>query len=231
MSSTRRTGLLVSVCLACACRPQEPDPPTSAPHVEDPQLHSRMQQHFSDAAAVKDAVIDGDLGSIHARAQQVVELEEPQLYAMAWRPHVVRLVEAADSVREAPDVPAAAVRTAQLAASCGRCHLAVQATPQLPEAPAPSGGIMAHHHWAAARMWEGIVAPSDAAWHEGTAAFVRAPGCGVDPDDELSDYLQVLCEQLHGLASRAAAAEDLDDRAIVYGDFLTTCAACHHAGP
>ena len=231
MSSPRRHRALAVLSLALACQPKEPEAPTTAPSVGDPQLHSRMKKHFSDATAVKDAVSDGDLGSIHALAQQVVEQEEPQLYAMDWRPHVVRFVEVADSVREAPDVPAAAVRTAQLAATCGHCHQTVHARPQLPDEPAPQQGIMAHHQWAADRMWEGIIGPSETAWYEGTKAFVQAPGCGVDPDDELSDYMTVLCEQLHGLAARADAAKELDDRAIVYGDFLTTCAACHHAGP
>ena len=227
-----RPIVMVLTCLPLwACRPSAAPPPASPPTVTDPQLHSRMQKHFLDAAAVKDAVIDGDLEAIRAKARWVVEHEDPGLYETSWRPHVVRLVETADSVREAPDVPAAAVRTAQLAANCGRCHLAVRAEPALPDAPPPGEAIMARHQWAADRMWQGIVGPDEDAWRDGTSSFAMAPGCGVDPDEPLSDYMSVLCEQLHGLARRAAGADDVDARAVVYGDFLTTCAGCHHAGP
>jgi cytochrome c553 len=194
-----------------------------------------MQRHFDEASAIKDAAIDGDLETMHETAKWVVDSQDPTDYPLAWRPHVVRLVEAAQRVAQAGNVDAAAAATAEVAANCGGCHLAVQARPgfgALAE-PADDGstvGIMDRHQWAADRLWEGIVGPSDEAWTNGVRSFVSAPGCRIDPEEPLSEYMTVLCRQVEGLGVRAASAHAQPERARVYGEFLRTCAACHNAG-
>lgn len=194
-----------------------------------------MQAHFLGVSAVKDALIDGDLATLTEQAGLLARDEDPGAYPIAWRPHVVGLVEAAEGTAASSDLIEAAARTADLAAHCGRCHRAVEATPRFESTPEPrddasTEAAMERHQWAADRMWEGIVGPDEDGWVRGTRAFVTAPGCAIDPEDEHADAMIELCNRLGGYGARAAEARALDDRARVYGEFLQTCAECHNAG-
>ncbi len=229
---TRMLPPFALLLVATACPRSNPEPRPTDPPMSDENHKARMQRHFEDASAMKEAVIDGDLETLVERAQWVVEHEAPADYPVAWQPHVVQLVEAARGAGAATDVTAAAARTADLAGNCGRCHRAVGAQPTFEDPMAPMGdeSVMARHQWAADRMWEGIIGPSEHAWTRGTAEFAAVPGCAVDPEAPLSEYMGELCTKIGALGAKAASAKSLDDRVRTYGAFLETCAACHNAG-
>ena len=235
MTIPARLAVLTLSIAACT----KPSPTTAPPAADapdnDPALEQHMQAHFFGVSAVKDAVIDGDLETLAEQASTLASDEDPAKYPVAWRPHVVSLVEAAEGTAASEDMTTAATRTADLAANCGRCHRAVEAQPSFQSIPEPrddasTEAAMERHQWAADRMWEGIVGPSDDSWVRGTRAFVTAPGCAIDPEQEHADAMVELCNRLGGYGTRAAEAKSLDDRARIYGEFLQTCAECHNAG-
>jgi cytochrome c553 len=229
------TRLVLGVLVAAAtCSGNRGDSMPPDPEV----VEAKMRRHFVEISELRDAVIEGDLETIHERAQWMTEHEDPSTYPVDWRPHVAEVVAAAQRLTDVAAIDEAAGKTARLAASCGGCHESVKADPgfRLPDPPAPGDSVrsaMAHHQWATERMWEGIVGPSENAWRLGTEGFADAPGCDLDFEPEpgaSNEFLIELCEQVGKIGKRAAAATDPATRAEVYGEFLTTCAYCHNAG-
>src|SRR5213078_2430356 len=96
--------------------------------------------------------------------------------------------------------------------------------------PAPSSDPrlarqMASHQWAAARMWEGLIAPDDGRWFDGarklsgTSVAVAAESGSLGIADDVS--------RMRMLATRGTKPGSAADRAQLYGDLLATCAHCH----
>ena len=122
--------------------------------------------------------------------------------------------------------------------TCGACHKAVDANPRIPQLgalgipPAEEIGTVPHmlrHKWAADQMWMGLVEPSDENWSKGVAVLADAPlePEGMSNDAEVSTEAGKLARRVHEIGAKAQAAADPDARALIYGDFLATCAACH----
>ena len=88
---------------------------------------------------------------------------------------------------------------------------------------------MARHQWAAQRLREGMIVPSDERWMLGANAVSVAPPepVPVEGAEAINPEVLELREQIYEIGAVAAKTEGLDARATVYGDYLTTCAGCH----
>lgn len=130
---------------------------------------------------------------------------------------------AAARLAEATDIGAASQALGALARTCGDCH-ATLGGPAAPigEAPeAEDGGVtlrMKRHRWAEARLWDGLVVPSDRAWRAGAHALADAP---------LVPAADVLAQSVHALGRKAIVVGARVDRGAVYGELMATCASCH----
>ncbi len=86
---------------------------------------------------------------------------------------------AAQLALAAVDLKAAAVAVADMAQACGGCHLALSGPNFSGSSPAGEESSvvadMERHRWAADRMWEGLVGPSETAWLAGAATLEDAP--------------------------------------------------------
>jgi hypothetical protein len=88
---------------------------------------------------------------------------------------------------------------------------------------------MQRHQWAAERLWDGLVVPSDEAWQAGALALSEAPLApqeltpGKSPVPKVGEMEQMV----HALARQALDADRAEVRAHVYGQVLAACAACH----
>ena len=240
-------------------------PEPASEQAKPPDLAALMRDHFTHASALEQAVIDGDLEEVDAHAQALVEKLDEQALPDSWAPHVERMQTAAKSAAGTEDLVAAASAAGEVVAACGACHAAVGGGPKFPAAPAPvpegedSKARMARHAWAAQRMREGMIGPSDERWRLGAGAVSGAShqveqreeedphhvlSIGVseyaDPaynlnvahlDAEvLSAEVLQLRERIYEIGAEAAKTEGLDARAKVYGEYLTTCAGCHVGG-
>lgn len=228
---------LALATLACRPNPAEPLPPPPPP-TDHEAVREEMRGHFAEISAIKNAVIDGDLETVREEAEVFVSEQETHEYPEAWRPHVLEMIEVAQATATAPDIQAAASSTARLAATCGRCHRAVGAKPVFTDAVEPEEGdevavAMQRHQWAADRLWEGIVGPSEIAWARGSEVFPAIPGCAteLDAEPDIEPRMLELCTRVSALGREGATTRELEDRARIYGELLGTCAACHTAAP
>lgn len=208
-----------------------PLPEPDAPAPSEASLEFTMEQHFDEVSEIKNALISGELDTVHEVAERLVARQSELEVPLAWRPHTTDLLQAAQAVVDAPDLATAASRSARVASRCGACHVALDATPTFPEALEPPEddsvrAQMERHRWATDRLWEGIVGPSEVAWIQGSEMFPRVPGCGTTFEGD-SETFQALCTKVVALGGRARHASHAQDRVRLYGEILGTCAACH----
>lgn len=245
-----RPPVLLGLALLIACRtsadereaPTRAAPPSSGSSVpsapvdgagaDAPTLRAHMDDHFAAAARIERAVVRSDLDQARVEATYLAEHTEHAAVA-DWAPYVEAMRAGALHVKEAPDLTMAAGAAAVLGMHCSRCHTDHSAIVAFPwEAPPPADGTsatrMRRHQWAAARMWEGLIAPSQTLWTEGASMLA-----GADLDSLVGDRLirdhdaRDLLARVRALAARAPAADSSEARTVLYGELLTTCAACH----
>ncbi|MCX5748484.1 MAG: hypothetical protein NT062_39035, partial [Proteobacteria bacterium] len=132
-----------------------------------------------------------------------------------------------------PDLPTAASLAARLGRACSKCHEAHDGIVTFVWEPAPEdapalAAQMKRHQWAAARLWDGLVGPSDTMWSEGahvlaTTRLDAAQAVGRTHNADVA----ALAQKVRAIATRATTVDDHDARAQLYGELLSTCAACH----
>lgn len=191
-----------------------------------PPFEARMKDHALRGIAIRDAVVRGDVGLARDGARALAELPiatEPD----ADRRHLLDAMNAAlRETSDARDTTEAAARVARVASTCGRCH-AASVGPRPSDAPPPPSTStpaerMARHQWAAARLWEGLAAPSDEAWDRGAYMLLDAP-LGTLPDGGTPELLA----RVHDLGQEALRARTTTERVRVYGALLARCGTCH----
>jgi cytochrome c553 len=210
-----------------------PPPPADAapPDAAAPTLQDHMTGHFTVVSELERAIARGHLEEAQHLATWLGAHEEPQ--QEGWRPFVDELHSAALAVATAPDLPTAAALAARLGRACSKCHQARAAVVTYSWEPVPDehpslAAQMKRHQWAAARLWEGLVGPSDEMWNEGTAVLATAKldaqaAAGGAPRGDVV----ALAAKVRELARRATKLTDQDARAELYGELLSTCAGCH----
>lgn len=201
------------------------------------ELAADMSEHFSRATTLQQALIDGDLERVHASAKWMTEHDDPKAMPASASADLEAMRAAAKQALDAPDLAAAAKASASMAHTCGSCHARLGTGPKFGAAgsPTPAPDTVSHmlrHQWAAQRMHEGLVGPSDESWKAGAAALAEVPleACDVDAGGVLTDDLVELRHDVHALGSKAASATDSTARVEVYGALLATCASCHTGG-
>ena len=83
--------------------------------------------------------------------------------------------------------------------------------------------------WAADRMWDGLIAPSDSLWEMGARAWLGSsmlPRATRDRED-VGGELHGLEARLHHVGQRAIEETTPRGRAELYGEMLAACAYCH----
>jgi cytochrome c553 len=191
-----------------------------------------MREHFTRGAAIRDAIIRADLEAVRAPAKWLAEHTQEDLPPSAL-PHIGEMQRLAADVAAASDLSHAALGLGRLAAACGACHTAVDATPTL-MAALPRGedntlsGRMRKHYRAADLLYRGLVVPSTHSWNLGAEALSADPATldlkrGVTPQPEI----EALAQRLHDLAEHAGNAQDPKSRSEIYAQMLETCSDCH----
>ena len=227
---------MISLALtACGDRTTpEAEVETAATEYPREVLQAHMKDHFYKATEMQVAVINGDLEAVREPALWMAEHANSAAMPEEWSPHAEAMHAAARDAAEAADLMAAAQATAAMGAECGNCHKALGAEVGFAVDAAPpegegAGPHMGRHVWASGRMWEGLIAPSGVVWDGGAEVLAEAPLAPA----ELSADLDVLAEvsemeaSIHSMGAEAVGLTEQAERAAVYGNFLTTCAACH----
>jgi cytochrome c553 len=213
-----------------AKQPQQPEQPK-------PELSKTMSDHFARATALEQAVIDGDLEFVRTHAQWLVDELPAATLPEPWQPQLARMQAAAGEAAKAENLTAAASATGKVIETCGACHAALGVGPKFgPATPVPEGETsqarMQRHQWAAERMREGMIGPSDERWQLGAGAVSVAPPqpCPIESAEILPDDVLQLREKIYEIGAQAAVTKSSEERARVYGEYLSTCAGCHIGG-
>ena len=230
----RKVLVLLGGVMGLGCTPKTepaaespPPPPTPSPQEV---LSAEMQAHGAAARTILDALVEGRLEAAQAAGRGLAE--RLPLPGLPEAPQAAVKAEA-EALAVAPSVEVAALHFGQLSVACGGCHTAQGVTPHLPPPAAPPAAEgfteqMQRYHWAAERMWQGLVLPSEAAFHEARAQLNALPTApfrpaGVDDPVWGAETLDtVLHEQAQKLGPGDGAA---------YGAVLLMCAACHEVSP
>lgn len=185
----------------------------------------RMHKRFEASERMQQAIALGHLEQARSEARLIDQLKEPDALP-EWREHIDRIREAARKVSVAEDTVSAARSSAFLGRQCARCHEAGAtrvAFAKLPEGKPTTQ--MASHGWAAARMWEGLIGPDDSRWLLGARQLAEAKITITAEDGSLG--IADDASRVKLLAKRAVKLQSQDERSLMYGDLLATCAHCH----
>jgi cytochrome c556 len=191
-----------------------------------------MKDHFDRAQEMKRALI---AGKVDQYAKGAVWMAEHQLSAdlpVTWKAHVEGMQDAAREARDAKDLKAAAAAFGAMGRACAVCHEQLGGPKiTLGTPPAEGSGAALHmqrHQWAADRMWEGLMAPSDEAWVKGAEVMADAPLVpeAVSGMKSVPPETKALATAAHATAHRARTTA-AKDRGKAYADMIATCAGCH----
>ena len=238
-----RRSLSVSISLPLVClvfaacgERSAPESEVEATSSEYPRevLAAHMKDHFYKATEMQVAVINADLAALREPAEWMANHASSAAMPEEWSPHAEAMHAAAMQAAEAADLETAAFATATMATECGNCHQALQAevafaVDEAPPAGADATSHMLRHVWASGRMWEGMIMPSGVVWDGGAEVLSESPlaPSEISADIEVLAEVSALEESVHALGTGAVGLTEQADRANVYGQFLTSCAACH----
>ena len=220
----RSFGSLLAGVLLAACATTRPQ-----------QRH--MQLHYQRVGEVETALIGADLTTARAAAAWLAEHDEVAGLPEAGTPWLAAMRSSAREVSIAPTEAAASSAAALMVKTCGDCHHATGKGPHIVVAPVPNEASTAmnthvtRHRWAADRMRDGLIGPSDSAWNAGAGVLAEQPIYQADVGMRTGRFAEAeqLAQRVMELGGLARATTDGYERATVYGEFLTTCAACHAA--
>lgn len=194
-----------------------------------------MQSHYQRVGVVQSSVVVGDLAQAKDAARWVAEHERLESVPQNAMTYVEQMQAAAGEVAQAGTTPEAALATARMGATCGNCHRATNAgyrvavITQPEQSPSAATTRMLGHFWAADRLWDGLVVPSDTSWTAGARVLAdpaRYESLLNAPSARQADVL-TLATQLRTLGTRAMAASGQAERSTIYGEMLATCNGCH----
>lgn len=228
MNFRNRIGLIV--CLAVAA------PILSAQDAdvgEQSDSATHMQEHLVRITMIKSEIIGGDLDGTKRPANWLANHEPLPEASLLYVPFTLSMQEHAREIVVAEDIVSAAASVSAIATDCANCHMASEVNLQFGFDQEPSEWQdlethMQRHQWAVDRLWEGLIAPSDASWSRGIRMLAEAPLEGTETSwDEAPPERVELAQQVHLLGREAVSAITPEARASVYSKMLGTCAACH----
>ncbi|MBT8441548.1 MAG: hypothetical protein KJO76_04100 [Gammaproteobacteria bacterium] len=228
---------LAAVLVAVACNSSS-DEATSADIAEEHSAETfaeHMHGHLVHVDAIKTAVIAGNLEATREHSVWLSEHDEPPGMPDAWSPYVEEMRQYAAVAASSRDLERVAVAVSEIARTCGECHRTYGASPEFSAGQRPTQELhdvkteMHRHLWAANRMWESMIVPSNDAWQSATdmLADVRIDPARLANDTANAAQVEALLEQARDLGELGAQTSAGPLRSEQLGRFLSLCASCH----
>ncbi len=196
-------------------------------------VQERMFEHFGLARDLRVFATNGDLERLHVTAAELAGPEETWGMPPGADAYLERVRAAARRAAAAESRGEAARAVAEVAWSCGDCHLTNDASlggrfqVAAPLVDDPAVRHTNYLSWVSRLFWDGLVGPSERMWNAGASALsgvegVPAPRAEVAPEDLERDGAT-----LRELGARALTVNDPMERVRLLADIWTTCASCH----
>jgi cytochrome c553 len=194
-----------------------------------------MQTHYQRVGEVQSALIHGNLSPAQDAARWLAEHDEEAGLPEAGTPWLTAMRAEARGVAAATAIEPASSAAGRMAKVCGDCHRAVSRGPRIvvperpSEGPSAMGSHAVQHQWAADRLWDGLIGPSDSSWNVGARDLAQQPIYQADVGMRTGHFLQAeeMAQRVVELGRRAGTTQDGYERAAIYGEFLASCASCH----
>lgn len=232
---TLKLRLALGVTIAVIATPPASVATEHDSRTADASVAEHMHLHLSRIRAIKAFIIAGQLEGVGEPAVWLAEHEVAEGLPGDWSPYVEDIRNYSREVASAGHLLFAAIAVSEMARTCGDCHQANGVSVNLSEdVKPPNNGDsvraqMQRHLWAADRMWEGLIGPSETAWKQGTESLteiqLNASDIGAAPDQE--PQVTYLLRRARELGEAGAQATSPKTRSAIYGEFLSLCADCH----
>ena len=204
---------------------------------DETDVATHMHEHLDRITTIKSLIIMGNLDGVREPAIWLADHEAVPGLPTNFEPYVGLMRQYAREVNNATDLKSAAISVSSMARTCSNCHLVNEVEIEFgyDQMPAESSDTVTHmqrHQWAADRLWEGLIGPSDTAWGRGTDMLVDVP---LHPDDVMdgasdevdSEALDQIAHRIHVLAGQGTNTKTPIERSELYGEILGLCADCH----
>jgi len=201
------------------------------------EVADHMHEHLGRITTIKSFIIMGNLDGVREPATWLAEHDSVSGLPANFGPYVKMMREHAREVAEATDLKSAAKSVSAMARTCGNCHLANDVGLEFGYDQVPADWVdtishMQRHQWAADRLWDGLIGPSDVAWSRGSAMLVDVPLHPTDVLDDTTDdvdatALDKIALRIHLLGGQGNNARTPEARSELYGELLGLCADCH----
>ena len=212
--------------------------PSLAQEAADEELSSvadHMHEHLTRIGTIKAAIVAGRLAGVREPATWLADHETVTGLPPDFESYVAQMRSYARHVIEAEDLATAAGAVSKMAKTCGNCHLVNGVELEFGYDREPRQDIedvvthMQRHQWAADRLWEGLIGPSDTAWTRGADMLIDVP---LTPDDvtRLTEHhgeISNIARRIHALGGIGTETVTPDARSELYAEALGLCAACH----
>lgn len=212
--------------------------PSLAQEAADEELSNvadHMHEHLTRISTIKAAIVAGQLTGVREPAIWLADHETVAGLPADFEPYVAQMKSYARHVIEARDLVSAANAVSQMARTCGNCHLVNGVELEFGYDRAPREDLedvvthMQRHQWAADRLWEGLIGPSDSAWARGADMLIDVP---LNSDDvttttEQFDEISKMARRIHALGGIGTETVTPDARSELYGEVIGLCANCH----
>lgn len=202
---------------------------------DESTIADHMHEHLTRISTIKAAIIAAKLEDVREPASWLAEHEAAEGLPAEFESYVIRMRSHARGVIEAQDLATAAESVSNMAKTCGNCHLVNGVDLEFGFDRKPREDLddvvthMQRHQWAADRLWEGLIGPSDAAWNRGANMLIDAP---LQPSDLITSTdhdkeLRKMARRVHALGGISTETKTPDARSELYAEVLGLCASCH----
>jgi cytochrome c556 len=214
-----------------------PSPTLAQPESAEQQsmVAAQMYEQLSRMSTIKSAIVAGRLEDVREPATWLIEHKTVAGFPAEFESYVAQMRSYARQVIEAQDLGSAAGSVSKIAESCGNCHLATDINLAFGYDRKPREDLedvvthMQRHQWAADRMWEGLIGPSDSAWNRGTDMLIDAPLPPSDVTTATDNIVEIndIARRIHALGGIGTETTTADARSELYAEVLGLCGSCH----
>lgn len=212
--------------------------PTPAQAVSEEQLTmvaENMHEQLTRIGTIKSAIIAGKLEDAREPALWLADSETVAGLPANFEPFIAQMKAYARHVIMAEDLVSAAESVSKMAKTCGNCHSVNGVDLEFGYDRLPREDVedvvthMQRHQWAADRLWDGLIGPSDNAWNRGVDMLIDVPLASEDVTTASEHYpkLSGITRRIHALGGIGTETVTPEARSELFGEVLGLCAGCH----